>query len=769
MSVLNDSIRHIAYLFVVVSFLGCTRQPAENASTDDSGAVNSESSEEPQEEMTFTDEDSAGQTVDNPQDESEGDKPAFDGESYALLVGCTTYDHLGEDAALQGPVNDVQMMRDLLRKQFGFADENIRRLTEERETTDRPTKANIVRELNNLTKSVKKGDRVVILLSGHGSQQPDNDPDNEDDPEPDGLDEIFCPADLRHPESTRDPYAINALTDDELRENIGSIRKNGAFVWVIVDACHSGSAVRGTEVYRQLSPERLFPKEVLANARRQVKTNTRSVKTSADSFDSDGGEGGLVAIYAAQPHEPTLEMMLPHESDDSEWRGLLTYTLIKVLTSAKTSLTYKELVQRIHSEYIHSYGRLGPTPLIEGVDQHREVLGQSESSSATHLSLTVNESGKYVVNAGQLHGYSRGTVFAAYPPPGEKRTDAPLGHVMIVRSQLTESTVVPVEHDGAAAGRELPIGALLEAVEIKLTRLSLKVAVHDQTERMQNSKLAASLPDLLRTIESEPGRRIEYVDSPSNADWIVRCTQAEEVYLLPAEGWTSESRTTHFGPAPSADLEEWLQERLGRISRIKALLKLCDASKQQSVGGLFSFLQNAKPCEVELEMHEVSAATGEATKVDWTKRNWTLNDGEQLVLQIENTGRESVDFSVLFIDSEFGITPLFPAIGTVVDNRLQPGQNYAVGPLEVEASTLGLEHLVVIATKAQGQPVDFSWLGQESLETVAAETRGGNSEHPLSEVFRDTLYADQRVRGMRMTDAESTCLRAVSWKTTTEN
>lgn len=691
--------------------------------------------------------------------------PEFDGNSHALLVGCTTYDFLGEDARLRGPINDVKMMRDLLTGQFGFLDKNIHRLTEGRTKKDRPLKANIVRELTHLVDTVKNGDRVVLLLSGHGSQQPDNDPDNEDDPEPDGFDEIFCPADIDSPDDFRSPYAKNALTDDELRESIKKIRKKGAFVWVIIDACHSGTAIRGTEVYRQISPERLFPKEVLAKAKRNAKSSTRSVAMKDSFFGEDVDQGGLVAIYASQPHEPTLEMVLPDDSDDSDWRGLLTYTLIKILTSAETPLTYNELVQRIHSEYIHSYGRLGPTPLVEGVDQNHEVLGQTEMLSRSPLTLSVNEDGRFIINAGKLHGFSTGSVFAIHPPPGVKKVDTPLGHVQIVRSQLTESTVVPVSYDDIPVNADLPIGGKVELVEIRYGQLTLKIAVDDQTDESNDSKFATSVLTMLEEISGDPGKRIKVIKDPKLADWIVRCTSANKLFLLPAEGWSTPEEAAHFGPAPEEGQIDWLRNRLGRIARVKSLLQLCDASKRQSSGGLFSFLKKKKPCAIYLKMLSLSPETEEVTKVNWTKRSWTLTDGENVVLKIENSGSEAVDFSVLFIDSEYGITPMFPAFGVVADNRLQPGQSYTVGPMQVEASTVGLEHLVVIATKVQGQPIDFSWLGQESLEGAENTTRAGLNNHPLSRLFQDALYSKQNVRGMRMADAESTCMRATSWRT----
>ena len=176
-----------------------------------------------------------------------------------------------------------------------------------------------------------------------------------------------------------------------------------------------------------------------------------------------------------------------------------------------------------------------------------------------------------------------------------------------------------------------------------------------------------------------------------------------------------------------------------------------------------------KPCAIKLELSLIAAETEELESIDWTRRNWKLNDGEQVMLEITNSGSEMIDFSVLFIDSRFGITPLFPAPGVIADNRIEPHQSYSLGPLQVESTSLGLEHLLVIATKAEGQPLDFSWLGQESLVAAQNAARGGignNQNDPLGELLRVALFSKQNVRGMKMADAEGTCMRSLSWQTT---
>lgn len=172
---------------------------------------------------------------------------------HALLVGVTKYFSIDNRRHLAGPANDVRLIRDLLADRYGFPKEQVVTLSEESKPDRRPTRANIEREFQNLAKVVAEGDEVVILLAGHGSQQPDDDPENADDPEPDGLDEIFLPSDIGAWDGNTEKVA-NAICDDELRVWLAEIRRKGAFVWLIVDACHSGTIARGasSDVSRQM-------------------------------------------------------------------------------------------------------------------------------------------------------------------------------------------------------------------------------------------------------------------------------------------------------------------------------------------------------------------------------------------------------------------------------------------------------------------------------------------------------------------------------------
>ena len=58
----------------------------------------------------------------------------------------------------------------------------------------------------------------------------------------------------------------------------------------------------------------------------------------------------LVALYACQPHEPTVERPMPPDGAAGTRHGLLTYTVCQILTRAESRLTYRELAQRIQGQ-----------------------------------------------------------------------------------------------------------------------------------------------------------------------------------------------------------------------------------------------------------------------------------------------------------------------------------------------------------------------------------------------------------------------------------
>lgn len=142
----------------------------------------------------------------------------------ALLVGINKYKpELNSD--LKGCVNDIENIREMLIRTYGFNPDNIRVLTDER-----ATKAAILDRLTWLVDKLAMDDEIVFDYSGHGSRIRDREGDELDDQ----MDEILCPHDL----NWDDP-----LTDDILAK-IFSVVPEGVYLTVIIDACHSGTMTK---------------------------------------------------------------------------------------------------------------------------------------------------------------------------------------------------------------------------------------------------------------------------------------------------------------------------------------------------------------------------------------------------------------------------------------------------------------------------------------------------------------------------------------------
>jgi hypothetical protein len=710
---------------------------------------------------------------------------------HALLVGCTRYPSLPKERWLEGPGNDVVLMRKLLIERYHFLPEQIVTLAEgPGGEVNRPTRARIRREFERLAQTVRRGDQVVILLSGHGSQQPDQDPPDPDDPEPDGLDEIFLPADIGRWDRNRQ-FVTNAIVDDELRAWLRAIQDRGALLWVIIDACHSGTMIRGTEemVLRQVPPEAFVPAEALEAARRRTAPAVARSRGSSDtaSFEMPGRAAGLVAISGAQPDEPAVEEPLPREGAARVYYGLLTYTLNQILAEAKAPLTYRQLVQRVHAQYV-AWGKVFPTPLLEGPDQDRLVLDAAKPPEPAPFVLRRVE-GEWQINAGALQGLTAGTVLAVAPEAGRGRADEVVGHVCIPKEGLRvlEARVESCAFGAKPIRRDLPEGGQCRPVSIDYGDLRLGVAVDRIVglEAAADGSQPAPLPEaerrrlgeLLRGIAQAPGALIKVVDDPDRADWLIRraAPQAGQVYLVPGSGWPLERGAGGLPPlfGPLAAEDRVLKDHLRRIARFQQLLRIAgDPGAESLLGG--------PDVDVPIELLRfANDADRVGQVVAWQARGIEFREGEIVGFRVRNLGREPIDVTVLFLDSGFGIKPLFPRVPGG-DNRLPPARAAALPPersaltrqFRITADTVGLEHLVVIAVKAREEesPADFSFLAQETIPR-ARGLKGvqGNEERtiesPLGRLFQKALFGEGGTRGASALDIDDYALRLLSWRT----
>jgi len=147
-------------------------------------------------------------------------------ERKALCICCS---YPGTQLALPGCVRDQAAMVDMLPKQ-GY---DVTFLTDGDNYHEKPTKANIVREMKKLCAwlSEKEGRQGWISYSGHGAQVPDDEIQKVGySEEKDGMDEAMVNIDYQ---------SVGLLTDDELKEVL--VFSKGSSLMVFMDCCHSGT------------------------------------------------------------------------------------------------------------------------------------------------------------------------------------------------------------------------------------------------------------------------------------------------------------------------------------------------------------------------------------------------------------------------------------------------------------------------------------------------------------------------------------------------
>jgi metacaspase-1 len=147
----------------------------------------------------------------------------------AVLVGIDRYER-PDVPQLRGCVNDVALVRGLLKEFFAVPNEHLRVVV-----NSRATKANILHRLEATIAAAEPGDVVVFYFSGHGSQIRDRDGDELTD----GLDEIICPYDM---DWDRGTYIV----DDELDDRFAGLPP-GVLLEAFFDCCFWGADARGLE------------------------------------------------------------------------------------------------------------------------------------------------------------------------------------------------------------------------------------------------------------------------------------------------------------------------------------------------------------------------------------------------------------------------------------------------------------------------------------------------------------------------------------------
>jgi hypothetical protein len=640
----------------------------------------------------------------------------------ALLVGVTEYVNLPKGDWLDGPANDVELVRDYLLSNpaSAFSAENITLLATGIEGAKSPTRAAIMTALDQMAAQAENGDFVYVHFSGHGSQQPARVAGTEQD----GKDEIFLPADASRfdPEKNGLP---NVIIDDEFGGALDAIRDKGAFVWVLFDACNSGTATRAAglrngEVERKISPEALgIPKEAWSKV--EATRGGGSERENALGFGADEApagptrRGGIVAFFAAQTVETTPELFLPEDKPGATKFGLFTYTMISKLAE-NPRITYRQLGQSILQHY-SGLNRTKPTPLFEG-DLDVPVFGTDLGDTVLQWKIIIKD-GVATLPAGVLHRVTPGTKLAILPSPLSEMTDA-IGYLDVRSATNLTSQLLPAAFGGRAALRleQIPAEAYARVAEFEMNfelvvarpPVMLGLDAHTTLTNAALDRIAADnkVPLKLKVVgpEDRADIRLAVMRESEVGGASIGAVGNPLLWLLPPSG----EITLDAGKRPPAiDLEtvtgdaliKALSDNLIQISRATNLSRLAGASDFRSSEVSVTFLIQRKGSE-DFEPIEFG-------KVPF------LHPGDSIFVKASNMSRRPVDMNVLYVGSDYTISSAAEPIRLFEREELPE-----TGLFTVSDGSFGNEKLLAVLTEAAPQSplLDLGYLAQRGVRQM---------------------------------------------------
>lgn len=578
---------------------------------------------------------------------------------WALLIGINEYPLLKPRGQLTGCINDVEVMSQTLRQQFGFPEDHVTILRD-----SEATREGILAAMDGLVERVGKDDVVVFHYSGHGSRVRRREGGGEDD-----FHETLFPHD-----SGRGDHPNRDILDDEIYAWLLRLTALTPYITLIFDCCHSGTIVRDVfgEISRSVEQDDRPAGEVASSS---LLAQTRSLGGNAREVGPSGwlplGER-YILIAGCSHAESSYEVGV---GEPQVRHGALTYFLTQELVKVGSGTTCRDVFEKV-APLVTSYYP-SQHPQLEGA-RDREIFGIRTIEPMAFVPVLERKGSQVTLGAGASCGLTVGSHWHVHPPGTKKVEGEPLGKVTISRvgAVTSEATIVEEVRPGS-------IRAGARAVEsshfLGVTRLAVEVMV--PRGRAEVEKLLELLGEsrLLRRVGEGEAAEVRIYLLPPRLGGRAG-DPVSSLGALREETWAVVGPHGHLLMLPRSygDLEavEAIVQNLENRVRYRQTCELAnDRSTLAGKVGLkvLRHLENGSWGEPEMDVD------GETV----------LFDGDEILLEITNWDTRPLYMYILNLGVGGSVSQLYPVQGaqqafapaydSAHDPSLPPGRTFRYG------------------------------------------------------------------------------------------
>ena len=555
----------------------------------------------------------------------------------ALFIGIDQY----KRNPLDGCVNDVEMMRDLLTgEKFAFPKPSNTALIK----NSRATRQGILDAFDKLIDDTQPDDIVVIHYAGHGSQMYPEQGVLGD--EASGLANTIVPVDTdRAAQINRD------ITDDEINAVLERLSQKTPYVTLIFDCCHSATITRdvveGKSRRIDAAPARADAPALGAStaARASGKPGPSGWLPLADSYVLIAGCRDEETSFETPPGRPAE----PH--------GALSWFLHEALAEAPHGTTYRELFERVAPRVTRLYAGEPQHPQLEGrID--RELFGTRVAEPPHFIGVADRLDDVVTLRAGTAMGIAPGTRWTVLRPDSKSATaDAVRGEVTITDVRAVESTARIV------AGTDKGIVERCRAVEgaASYGGKPLRVVVESSPAFESNVR------ELLGALGGSPWVRVEATNTGGPAEVIVRARSAAATTDSPnpVSYWEIESAGHRVSPpSPSLGAIDDVRANLETIARYRHALSLENPA---------SSLRN----QIELTVQRLNSQREWEPAAANADGVIEFRDGDHVGFVVQNNASMILHIALLDFSRSGAIGQLHPPRGA--HERVAPGVRFGIG------------------------------------------------------------------------------------------